>query len=80
MIKAITDGARATLLPIFRMHTLPGTTIIHSDDYATYRVAMPMLLGTLHFVDLQSGVPIQHVENLVKTKLKIMMGTTVISG
>ena len=72
-------------LPIIQAHTHPGT-VIHSDDYATYRNAVGQLPNvtshqivnhSLHFVDPVTQVHTQHVEsywNRVKQKFKRMMG------
>ena len=76
---------RVTLLPIIQAHTAPGT-IIHLDDYSTYRGAVGQLPNvaqhrivnhSLNFVDPTTGVHTQHVEsywNMVKVKIKAMRG------
>ena len=74
----------ATLLPIIRAHTAPGT-IIHSDEWAAYRrvQALPNVAShgvvnhPVNFVEPVTGVHTQHVESYwcrVKTKLKRMRG------
>ena len=74
----------ATLLPIIRDHTAPGT-ITHSDEWAAYRrvQSLPNVAGhgvvnhSLHFVEPNTGVHTQHIESYwsqVKTKLKQMRG------
>ena len=79
------DWSRVSLLPIIQAQTLPGT-IIYSDDFSTYRNAVGQLPSmaqhqtvnhSLNFVDLVTGVHMQHVEsywNQVKQKFKQMMG------
>ena len=73
----------ATLLPIIRHHVLPGT-IIHSDEWSSYRRVAALsnvhthetVNHSVEFVS-SSGVHTQHVEsywNRVKTKLKRMKG------
>ena len=85
LLRMVPNRTRTTLLPIIQAHTRPGT-IIHSDDYATYRnavgqlpnVAMHQVVNhSLNFVDPITGVHTQHVEsywNRVKRKFKQMMG------
>lgn len=85
MLRMVPNRRRITLLPIIQAHTRPGT-IIHSDDYTTYRnavgrlpnVAMHRMVNhSLHFVDPVTGVHTQHIEsywNRVKRKFKRMMG------
>ena len=74
----------ATLLPIIRAHTAPGT-IIHSDEWDAYRrvQSLPNVAShgvvnhSLHFVQPVTGVHMQHIESYwcrVKTKLKRMRG------
>ena len=84
-MRMVPNRTRTTLLPIIQAHTLPGT-IIHSDDFATYRNAVGQLPNvvqhrvvnhSLNFVDPVTGIHTQHVEsywNRVKTKFKRMMG------
>jgi hypothetical protein len=84
-MQIVPNRTRATLLPIIQANTLPGT-IIHSDDYATYRTAVGQLPNvarhrivnhSLHFVDPNTNVHTQHVEsywNRVKQKFKRMRG------
>ena len=84
-MQIIPNRQRVTLLPIIRAHTLPGT-IIHSDDYATYRTAVSQLPNvaahhivnhSLNFIDPVTGIHTQHVEsywNRVKLKFKRMRG------
>ena len=83
-MQIVPNRQRVTLLPIIQAHTLPGT-IIHSDDYATYRTAVGQLPNvtahhivnhSLHFVDPVTGIH-THVEsywNRVKLKFKRMRG------
>ena len=85
LLRLVSDRSRASLLPIIQAHTLPGT-IIHSDDFSTYRNAVGQLPSvaqhqtvnhSLNFVDPVTGVHMQHVEsywNRVKQKFKRMMG------
>ena len=42
LMRIVPDRTTATLLPIIQAHTLPGT-IIHSDDFASYRTAVGQL-------------------------------------
>ncbi len=85
VLQIVPNRRRVTLLPIIQAHTAPGT-IIHSDDYSTYRGAVgalpnvaqhSMVNHSLHFVDPTTGVHTQHVEsywNQVKIKFKRMRG------
>ena len=74
----------ATLLPIIRAHTAPGT-IIHSDEWAAYsrmsrdipHVQHVTVNHTIEFVNRTNGVHTQNIEtywNRVKKKFKTMMG------
>ena len=63
-MQIVPNQQRVTLLPIIQAHILPGT-IIHSDDYATYRTAVGQLPNvaayhivnhSLHFVDPVTGI------------------------
>ena len=74
----------ATLLPIIQAHTAPGT-IIHSDEWSSYRrvASLPNIAAhgavnhSLHFVDPVTGVHTQNVESYwgrVKRKIKHMKG------
>ena len=74
----------ATLLPIIRAHTAPGT-IIHSDEWAAYsrisrdipHVQHATVNHTLEFVNRTNGVHTQNIEsywNRVKKKFKTMKG------
>ena len=75
----------ATLLPIIRDHTQPGT-IVHSDQwraYAQIQSSLNLQHSTVNhsrnFVDPSSGVHTQAIEGYwsrVKAKLKRMRGTT----
>ena len=85
LLRLVANRQQVTLLPIIQSHTAPGT-IIHSDDYSTYRVAVGQLPNvaqhrmvnhSLNFVDPTTGVHTQHVEsycNWVKVKIKAMRG------
>ena len=43
-MQIVPDRTRTLLLPIIQANTLPGT-VIHSDDYATYRcISMQILI------------------------------------
>ena len=85
-MEIVPNRTRATLLPIIQAHTLPGT-IIHSDDFSSYRNAvgqLPNILRhrvvnhSLNFVDPATGVHhTQHIEsywNRVKLRFKCMKG------
>ena len=85
LLRIVPDRTRATLLPIIQAHTHPGT-IIHSDDFSTYRNAVAQLPNvarhgvvnhSLNFVDPLTGIHTQHIEsywNRVKAKFKQMKG------
>ena len=69
-MEIVANRTCATLLPIIQAHTLPGT-IIHSDDFSSYRNAvgqLPNILRhrvvnhSLNFVDPATGVHTQHIE------------------
>ena len=74
----------ATLLPIVRAHTAPGT-IIHSDEWAAYSAIHRVIPHVQHetvnhsieFVARQTGVHTQHIESYwgrVKKRFKSMKG------
>ena len=71
----------ATLLPIIRAHTAPGT-ITHSDEWAAYsriylHVQHATVNHTIEFVNRTNGVHTQNIEsywNRVKKKFKTMKG------
>jgi len=75
----------ATLLPIIQLHVAPGTTI-WSDQWAAYRqitaatgLQHATVNHSLHFVQPQSGVNTNAVENLwrcAKDKFERMHGTS----
>ena len=74
----------ATLLPIIQAHVAPGT-IIHSDEWSSYRRVSSLPNVSSHsvvnhlvtFVNPTNGTDTQNIEsywNRVKTKLKRMKG------
>ncbi len=74
----------ATLLPIIQAHVAPGT-IVHSDEWSSYRrvATLPPVAShqtvnhSLQFVDPVTGVHTQNVESYwqrVKHKIKRMKG------
>jgi len=73
-----------TLLPIIEQHVHPGT-IVHSDEWASYRRVQQLPSVSQHstvnhsvtFVDPTTGTHTQNIEsywNRVKTKFKRMKG------
>ena len=84
-MEIVPDRTRTTFLPIMQANTLPNT-VIHSDDYSTYRTAVGQLPSVtrhgimnhfLHFVDPVTNIHTQHIEsywNRVKIKFKKMRG------
>ena len=84
-MEIVPDRTMTTLSPIIQASTLPNT-IIHSDDYSTYRTAVGQLPNvarhgimnhSLHFVDPVTNIHTQHIEsywNRVKIKFKKMEG------
>ena len=64
-MEIVPNRARATLLPIIQAHTLPNT-IIHLDDYSSYRGAVSHVVQhgivnhSLHFVDPVTNAHTQH--------------------
>ena len=70
-MEIVPDRTRTTLLPVIQANTLPNT-VIHSDDYSTYRTAFGQLPNvarhrivnhSLHFVDPVTNIHTQHIES-----------------
>ena len=83
-IEVVAQRNAATLLPIIQNHVAPGT-IIHSDEWASYRRAANLSNVAAHrtvnhsveFVNSVTGAHTQNVEsywNRAKIKLKRMRG------
>ncbi len=83
-MEIVPERTAATLLPIIQQHVKPGT-IVHSDEWASYRRVSSLPAVAQHstvnhsitFVNPTTGTHTQNVEsywNRVKTKFKRMKG------
>ena len=83
-MEIVSQRTALTLLPIMQQHVRPGT-IIHSDEWASYRRVQSLPSVAQHstvnhsitFVDPITGTHTQNIEsywNRVKTKFKRMKG------
>ena len=83
-MELVSSRSAATLLPLIQAHVSPGT-IIHSDEWSSYRrvASLPNVSShetvnhSIEFVNPVNGVHTQNVEsywNRIKIKLKRMRG------